>query len=848
MLRSLWIAFILTVILTSTAAHVHAADTTDPITYRLYEGLTAYVNNPDGKAMSIRLDLRDINLFNFGPREVLYKIYDPDGIPVVREIIPDDGITTPAFPGRARGWADEMSYYTTLYAKGTFPSYRWSAWSEPGRLNAIAARTFIRDIPGGKPGIYRIVLAGSTDHYATLSITPDLKYGVVGHTTWIHGHHNLLKKQYIYVPKDTSGIFFSIIEPDRPLTRTFKLTAPDGKILFEGQAKGGYIRVGARAYRPSTIKFEDPTLYAGKLLTMEVSEGAGDYLLKVTLQQPKEGAFADYVGMGSLPVFCDDEATAMAIEGGTFVEDGLLFWHPFQAKMHRWLKAHPLDHNASDEDKAVRADIDKIFAGFRLLETSDGRGSAVWTNWGYAFGYYGFKIWREAWLVMKNPDVPDELKATIREGLIMAGDRLSFAMGTESVNGNAFAQIPVGLWYGHHATGDAMQKERFEVFWDRWKNEGFGPGVGLSKSGDAQEFFAHDIHYGSYIMDNWKANGNTWVRQGGILGDAGDDTRFQDVMNRYYNLYSYLYCRETTNRAVPANPWSARTHMHPHNQAQNWEHGPYTWKGEPGPDITASVNDGDEWFAARRKGYYMVSFHGRISPEWLSQTFPGQLGFGGGILCQFTIPGKGPVLASMLTDSYGTGMHPSNWRNMRLHGLMGETWDGKPLIAAISEHDRTAKLDGNTVTSSGEVRDAHIVAYRSYTYQPDGVLCSVRLEESPMVEQLSIFSWDRYWSEVKLAYEVFPYMPTDPTTKIPTSVTIRGADDSQLGDLTATPTEAKTIRIDRGGFGVEIQLEAPAIVQLGANHTVMVQIVAEGEEPTPAADVALKYRLVPFGT
>ena len=62
-------------------------------------------------------------------------------------------------------------------------------------------------------------------------------------------------------------------------------------------------------------------------------------------------------------------------------------------------------------------------------------------------------------------------------------------------------------------------------------------------------------------------------------------------------------------------------------------------------------NGGHEWFAARRKGYYALTFHGRLTPEWMNQCFEGQLGFGGGILCQLTVPGKGPVLASTLHGS-----------------------------------------------------------------------------------------------------------------------------------------------------------------------------------------------------
>lgn len=813
-------------------------------TYRLYEGVTVYVHNPDGVAFDVRLELRDLNLMAQGPREVLFKVYDPDGRPVVREIIPDDGVTTAAFAGPAGGWADEFQYYASLYVRGTKPSYRWSAWSEPGRLSAVAARRFDRRIGGGAKGVYRIVLAGASDHYVTVTLTPGLRHGVAGHPTWLHGHGAGLARSYIYVPPDTVGVFFAIAEPDRPETRTFRLSGPDGDVLFEGRASGGYRRSGGRAHSDTTIKFADPAAYAGKLLTLDVSDGPGDYLVKVTLQQPKEGIFKEYLGMGSMAVHCPDPETAMAIRGGTFVEDGLLFWHPFQARFHRWLKEHPLD--GSDEERALRGELQAIFDRMRLLETSDGRGSAVWMNWSYGFGYYGFRIWRRAWLLMGRADVPEDIKAIVREGLIMAGDRLSFAVSGEAVNGNAFAQTPVALWYGHRATGDALQKERFEVFWDRWTREGWGPRVGLSPSGDAQEFFGHDMHYGSYIMDNWKPSGNTWVKEGGILGDAVDDPRFREVMERYYELYSFLYCREANGRAVAANPWSARTHMHPHNQAANWEVGPHAWKGEPGPDLTANVNGGSEWFAARRAGYYVLTFHGRLPPDWTSRSFPGQLGFGGGIICQFTVPGKGPVLASRQAQSYGTGMHPSNWRNMRIHSVVGETWDGRPLISAISEHG-DARLDGNTVTSSGEVRDAHVRVFRRYTYGPESVECDVRLEESESVEILSIFSWERYWSEVKTAYELIPFMPMQPGGKVPTEVTLLGAGAEAIGAADTELREAHGVRIDRGGFGVDVRFEEPRAVMVTTNSSVLVRIVEAGATPVAARDVALRYRLVPFG-
>ncbi|MBI2437897.1 MAG: hypothetical protein HYV36_03680 [Lentisphaerae bacterium] len=845
--RQVTMAALATLIISAATAQTVSNDQTlaEPgQAYRLYEGITVYINNPEGKDFTVSIDVRDLNLRANGPREMLLKLYDPDGQPVVREIIPDDGCVTPNFPDRIGGWDHELQYYANLYAKGTFPSFRWSAWSDPARLNTLVKRAFARPIKGGKKGSYRLVLAGTPDHYVSLSINPELKTAVGGHPNFLHGHGDQHKKSFIYVPKGTVGLFFAAVEPDPPRTRRFKITAPDGKVLLETEAKGGYVATIDDSWQGASLNFAKPGEYDGKLLTLEVAPGEGDYLVRLMLQQPQAGAFKDYVGMGSSALLAPDAATALALKGGTLEADGLVFWHPFQVRFHNWLKANKLE--ATDQEKALRKELEAEFNGLRLLETSDGRGVLSWANWAYAMGYYGCKIFQNGWRLMQRADVPAEAKALIKEGLIMAGDRLSFAAGGETVNGNAFAQINVALWYSHRATGDALQKERFETFWQRWTTEGWGRGAGLSRSGDAQEHFAHDCHYGSYLMDNWKATGNQWIATGGILGDATDDPRFQKVLDRYQELYSYLFCREVNQRAVAANPWSARTAMSPHSEANNWESAKHRWKGEPGPDFTVSVNGGDEWFAARRKNYYLLTFHGRLAPEWLGRSFYGQVGFGGGIICQLTVPGKGPVLASTLHDSYGKGMDPSNMRKFHVHSLVGELWDSLPLISAISEHDN-AKLNGNTVTSSGEVRDGHVKVTRSYTYNADSIDCAVSLAESDYARVLSIWAPGREWSGIRLAYEMIPYLPKDPANKKATMVTLFDETAKDLGAAAATPVLAKSIRIDRGGFGVNIQLDQPRKVLLGSNDTVLIQLVEPGEKPTPADKVALTYRLAPFG-
>ena len=352
------------------------------------------------------------------------------------------------------------------------------------------------------------------------------------------------------------------------------------------------------------------------------------------------------------------------------------------------------------------------------------------------------------------------------------------------------------------------------------------------------------MNYGFYLLDNWKAAGNTWVTEGGILGDAVDDPRFQQVLDRYYELYTYLYCREAgpAGADVPAQPWCSRTSGGAASAFRKWEAETHAWKGEPGPDLTVDVNDGHEWFAARRRGYYAVTFHGRLAPEWLSESFQGQLGFGGGILCQLCVPGRGPVLASTLNDQYGRGMHPSQWADFHLHTLVGERWDGLPVVSGISEHDN-ARLEGNTLTSSGEIRGTHLKVTRTYTFNPDSIDCAVQSAPSDYAQVVYLWGHEGRWSEMRLAAEMIPFLPKSPDRRLAVKVT-----DEDGAALTTEVSPARAVRIDRGGFGVEVRFAKPMPVRLGQNNTLLVMLVEPAPKPTPAERVGLKYTLVPFGS
>jgi hypothetical protein len=269
----------------------------------------------------------------------------------------------------------------------------------------------------------------------------------------------------------------------------------------------------------------------------------------------------------------------------------------------------------------------------------------------------------------------------------------------------------------------------------------------------------------------------------------------------------------------------------------------------PGPDFTVGVNDFNEWFAARRANYYVLTYHGRLSPKWEANTHTGQAGYGGGMICQLSVPGRGPVLASTLNGSYGEGMHPSQWRGFHLHSIVGRSIDDAPIVSGDGEHI-DAKLDGSTVASSGDIRQTALRCSRSYVFESDAIRCQVQLGETQFADLLNLWVKNPRRGQVALAYEMIPFVPVQQRTKTtpkpgPTLVTLADEAGTDLGAITAEPQSCRRVTIDRGGFGVRIEFDEPRRVQRGENNTVLVELTTE---PKPAAEIRLGYRLVPFKT
>ena len=843
--------------------------------HRLYDGITLFVDNPEGRAFDLSLDVIDINIYETGPREVLVKVYDPAGQTLCREVIPDDGVTSQAFLPPMGGWDHEAWYYAHLYMLGTQPMWKWSAPSQPDRLQAAPKHTVKKSIAAGKGGVWRVLIVGATDHYVRVTLDPQLKYGVSGHPDWLHGHGTMFSKGHLYVPKGALGVHLMLAEFDVPRTRRVTLRAPNGAVLGELAAPGA----AASQY----IKLAKPGQFDDQVLTLDVSAGKGDFMHNVKFQFPKDPEVTQR-GTRVIPaVFAPDAATAKALRGGAIYHDSRVFWQPYQVKLHDWLKGlaedqfvvkdadgqvvdavpskgrksgtlpfregfirlngpywgPPLSDRimfhwiAHKNRAALNVAIRDLAAGLRSIGPNDHvavASAGPYGNMGYEFSNYAWHYWRPAWRVLQESDAPGEVKQILRDAFLVCGDRLAFCRSWARVNGNSYAQVLSALRYCYAATGDKLQRQLFDTYWQRFVCGGWGKRVGVGSSGPVQEGFAYAYHYASYILTTWQS----------VIGDF-HDPRFQQVHDRIRTWFSYTLA----DGEIAAGPWSSRTHFYPHWSIE--KDGRFAWKGLPGPDFTVSVHDANEWFAARRANYYVLTYHGRLSPKWESNAHAGQAGYGGGMLCQLHVPGRGPVLAATLNDSYGAKMHPSQWRGFHIHSVVGQTVEGQPLVAGDSEH-LDAKLDGQQVTSSGDVRQSAVRSTRSYTFERAGIRCTLQLGESPFNDLLNLWVQNPRRGQLALAYEMIPFVPMQARQpgkpkQGPTVVTLADAAGKDLGPLGTGPTLCKTVTIDRGGFGVRIELDKPRRVLRGENNTVLIELI---EKPTAASGVSIGYRLVPF--
>ena len=379
-------------------------------------------------------------------------------------------------------------------------------------------------------------------------------------------------------------------------------------------------------------------------------------------------------------VFCPDEATANAIQGGTRVVDGEVFWHPFQVRFHEWLKKNA----RRPRREALRKDLEVHLQ--RLAAAGDQRRPRL--------GVVGELGLRHGLLRLRHlparlgPDAarrrapggqghhpgrpdhgrrPPELRDAHREGQrqrLLADQRRAVVLPPRHRRRDpegALRDLLAAL--DHRGLGPRLRPEQVRRF------------AGALRPRHALRL----VHHGQLEADRQHVG----QEGGGILGDATDDPRFQKVMDRYHELYSYLYCREAGGAAVAANPWSSRTHMSPHQAAANWENDAAPLEGRAGPRPDRQRQ--------RRRRVVRRAAQGLLRPD-----LPRPPGARSGSAsasrassasaaapsASSPCPARAPSWPARCTSPTARAWTRRSGRTSTVHSLVGERWDGSPLVAA----------------------------------------------------------------------------------------------------------------------------------------------------------------------
>jgi hypothetical protein len=838
---------------------------------RLHDALTVLYDNPEGKGFDLTVKVRDINYAPRGPAELLIKMYGPDGHVVLRNVAPDDGVAGGMSDSPSAGFDHLALFFGDTRAKGLVPAVRYGAIMEPRRVAKMEAREFKFQVPGGPKGVYRLMLVGQPDLLVSFATSPEMKFGVAGGPDLLYATGRQYEKGFICVPAGATGLDLSLIQVDAPGDRTLKVSDEQGKELALVKGEGGY---GAQK-----VKFEGGM--DGKVLKVELSGGGSDALMGAYFATAKGNRYGRPGGRLAA-VICPDQATAKTLANGAFLHDGKVFYQHYAVVVYDYLKGLKAEDFVSpnqtgknpgtyialgSHEKPAKtcadmemfdylANKDKATLNRALKDMLEGMGQMGFDdtvmrgpNLAYEMGCYSYFYPRPAMWMIFSGDLPPRVKDALKEFAGRTGERLAFCRGLELVNGNATASLVAQMRYCAEASGDKDLAGLFDAYILRFTSGGFGSRVGVGPSGPVQEGFGYDQHYGTYPIRGLQA----------VMADL-KDPRIKGIYDRIIEFYSYTYNFETTGGA-----WSSRTAAK--IPARTFEpDGPVPFKGNPGPSFTVNLNNAGEVFAARRPGYYAQTYHGRITPSYLADAGLGQIGYGGGMLGQVHVPGRGPVIVSRLHGDYGADMHWTKWREYAIHSVVGTTMDGLPMIGGDSE-PTDAKLTGTVVSASADIRGGSVRVSRTYDFQEDGIACTVEL--GPALGDRMFGLWSKkspLRGVVKEGYELIPLLcnkvgqtskpvaakagPDRKATGVVKPATLPlmafDGDGKAIGEVPESGEEvfAKTVVLDRGGFGVKVELDTARAVHRGFEGALLIRLAEPG---TAARDVRLSYRLAPFG-
>ncbi|MBT5146403.1 MAG: hypothetical protein HN559_18355 [Gemmatimonadetes bacterium] len=387
--------------------------------WRTREWLIFHMQDETGGGFNLDLTIRDQNIYMQGERPVVVSVIGPQDEVLARQLVPDDGITS--------GDADHREGIYDVFA-----DYRYREWHRvhspggvpPGKTRSPVLQapeqldpTLVHvEVPDAGPGLYRVVVIASWDHY--ISLTPDRPIATGIHPgpgpLSVHGDR-LAPGAYLWVPATTQHLGVSLTEEVLPSTATLSIHDETGTRVASRRARSFLTYVVDEAPQKNSV-----------------------YRIVVTEAQPGAGLHI----RGVPPVLAPDVQTARLIHGGMEIDNkDRHTFHHHQRRLDAWSDQLRVDDRADTNVAAVLAGLDGMrrLSPFFWYETRD-------VDWTHTFragspfvapvrsGWYGLGLDSRVALKlrphMESGALPDSVVAAWQTALrLWAGGRWLMHMG-----------------------------------------------------------------------------------------------------------------------------------------------------------------------------------------------------------------------------------------------------------------------------------------------------------------------------------------------------------------------------------------------------------------------------------
>lgn len=819
------------------------------VLWRSREWLIFHLQDDAGGGFELDLTIRDQNTYMQGERPVVVCVVGPQDGLLARQSLPDDGIVS-GDPAHRDGIYD------------VFSDYRYREWHRvhspggvpPGKTRSpilaapelLDARLMHIRVPDAGPGLYRVTIIASWDHYVSLTPSRPIPTGVhpgPGPMT-VHGDR-FADGAYLWVPPTTKHLGISLTEE----------TAPSGVLALQAEEGQVVARREANSFLTYIVDQQPVHSSVVRVSVSGTGPGAGLHI------------------RGVPPVLAPDAETARRIHGGLQVDaQGRHTFHHHQRVLDGWAEGLTTADRQDSNLAAVAAGLAGLrrLAPFYWYDTRD-------VDWTYTFrqgspftapvrsGWYGLGLDSRMALKlrpqMESGALPDSVVAAWKTALrLWAGGRWLMHMGETA---NQWTYNLVQLQQILEITGDealaAMMRRDVKRLLQTGSLGTVNPDVdyidlGRTRAGYMAEQMGWDAQYGQEQEHNlatvwsqmpmpevvdwwqdlsWLKTHMTLPKNGGPVPEVFAGVTSPTDMNfrTRYTTHKTGLPAAARDEVIFGDLWRPTEGLAP---ARPW----------PAHEEGSFIRSIDDMFHfVKTPSYYAIIYSGHRCPDWtqFAQAIvtedagqPGAPGLSGSVqLAGYSGPGYGAfgrkttkvgALSAISVPGVGPTIMAQNHNVWDSHVVWGRrhtpvtpVWDDvkvDPTIVCSGYVDADATFDAQTRTYRlrEPLRYAPLVVERTLQFEDDRIVVDLTLTATDDLDLAELYMAIPYFADDRQVRLYDSDLKTSRTYDVPEAIlTSTHTSDPALEAqrLGQPPQQARAIDISGSqGAGTTVVLDA----------------------------------------